>query len=209
MIATAISDLAAAGYEVVVIQERDRAQPGPVLLGSGQGADVLAPVTLDEADAPAAGLLRDLGYAVVLYGSGDVDGGRRQSSGPDGGSVAEVGVDLAAARLAVELGADALVIAADESRVVLDSDTDRERPLGQVLQRHLHAYLEAGEFEGSAMESRLLALLWFIERAGNHATICDLGSIVEAAQGTAVGVIVAADDEVDEPDELDELDDDW
>lgn len=104
----------------------------------------------------------------------------------------------------MELGAGAFVIATDESRVVLGRGTDHERPLQNVLQRDLHAYLEAGEFEGSPTESRLLALLWFIERAGNHATICDLASIAAAAQGIAVGVIVAADDEA-----FHEPDDDW
>lgn len=154
---------------------------------------VASPEPLEIVDAGAVRALVDAGYVVVAAGGGGVPV-VRAADGTLHGVEAVVDKDLAAALLAVEVGADVLVIATDVPQVVAGWGTDHERPLRQVCRRDLRALADAGEFAAGSMGPKVEALLRYVARAGSHAAICALDDIAAAVDGGA-GTVVSADDE--------------
>jgi carbamate kinase len=111
----------------------------------------------------------------------------RNGAGRLHGVEAVIDKDLAAALLAVELGADALLLLTDVDGIQLDYGTPRARPLREATPEELAGLaLPAGSMGPKAEAARR-----FVEGGGGMAAIATLED-AEAALGGKAGTIVRA-----------------
>jgi carbamate kinase len=130
------------------------------------------------------------GVLVICTGGGGVP----VTAGADGGLVgveAVVDKDLAAALLAEELGADALLLLTDVQSVMLGWDTEDARP----LRRTTPAGLAALGLAAGSMGPKALAAGRFVQRTGGRAAIGaldDAAALLDGTRGTLVEPAVVA-----------------
>lgn len=105
----------------------------------------------------------------VMYTDHEVPAGRELV-----GVEAVIDKDLVSALLAIELGADALLIVTDVDAVCLDWGTPHQR----AVRRAAPQALAAVEFAAGSMGPKVRAACWFVEHTGRPASI---GSIDDAA----------------------------
>ncbi|GBD21598.1 Carbamate kinase 1 [bacterium HR28] len=134
-------------------------------------------------DRPAIELLIAAGAIVVACGGGGIPVVRR----PDGrydGVEAVIDKDLAAALLAHELGADALLILTDVPHVMLNYGTPNASPLEQVTVSELRRYQAEGHFASGSMGPKVEAAIRFVSRgASRRAIIAALDHARDALEG--------------------------
>jgi carbamate kinase len=131
-------------------------------------------------ELPAIRLLLDHGVVVVCAGGGgipvvvDLHGARH-------GVEAVVDKDHAAALLARELGADALLLLTDVPAVEVEYGTSEARPL-----RHASvAELGTHSFAAGSMQPKVDAACWFVSTTGKRAAIGSLSDAAAIARGDA------------------------
>ncbi|MDI3298719.1 MAG: carbamate kinase [Bacillota bacterium] len=132
--------------------------------------------------------LVEAGVLVVAAGGGGVPVVERP--GPDGrlvyeGVEAVVDKDLGAQRLAVDVGADRLVILTDVPQAFLHYRRPDARPLGRVALSEARRYLEAGEFAEGSMGPKVRAAVRFVAAGGREAVIASLADAEQALAGEA------------------------
>ena len=124
--------------------------------------------------------------AVVICAGG---GGIPVVRGDDGrlrGSEAVIDKDLAAALVARELGADALLLLTDVDGVVAGFGT----PEATLIRRTTAAELRAGSFPAGSMGPKVDAACRFVEATGRPAMIGRIGDaaeLLEGSRGTIIG----------------------
>jgi carbamate kinase len=97
---------------------------------------------------------------------------------------------LASALPAIEIGADALLIATDVDAVHTDWGTPEQRPIRSATPEEL----AASEFAAGSMGPKVRAACWFTERTGNFAaigSITDTQALLRGEAGTRVTVEAA------------------
>jgi carbamate kinase len=185
------SELAAAGIERpvvpvlsrVLVSADDPAWGTPTKpIGRGEWQRLVpSPQPLRSLEAGTVRLLLDAGAVVVANGGGGVpvveEGGRLV------GVDAVVDKDLAASLLAVELGADQLVILTDVDGAAEDYGGPGERWLGRVGTTELRELADRGTFGVGSMAPKVEAALRFVEATGNPATIGSLDRAADAMHG--------------------------
>jgi carbamate kinase len=150
---------------------------------------VASPEPLACLEAPAALALLEAGYVVVCAGGGGV-AVVRAADGALRSVEAVIDKDLTASVLAVQLGADALVIATDVESAVLGWGTSDARALGAITATELRIFAAAGEFAGGSMGPKVEAACRFAE-SGGRAVITSVHRIHDALDGTAGTVITS------------------
>ncbi len=136
------------------------------------------------ADALAAGVL------VVCNGGGGIPVVRHRD-GSLHGVEAVIDKDLAAARLALDLEADVLLILTDVAAVFVGYKTPGQRALARVTVAEMERFQAAGEFTAGSMGPKVEAALQFA-RAGGLAVIASLLDVGAAVRGEAGTSIAAA-----------------
>lgn len=142
-------------------------------------------------DAPTGRALIDLGYVVILAGGGGIPVVERRSG--LAGVEAVIDKDRAAAILASDLGADALVIATDVPAAVIGYGTPEARPLGHVSLARMRELAGAGHFGAGSMGPKVEAACAFVAsdaggRLGRRSEAAGPPSGVRSEQsGTASG----------------------
>jgi carbamate kinase len=122
----------------------------------------------------------------VMYVDEPVPAGRRLV-----GVEAVIDKDLASAQLAIDLHADALVIATDVDAVYADWGTPEQRAIRRVSP----AELGASEFAEGSMGPKVRAACLFAERTGGIAaigSIKDIDALVRGEAGTTVALETAS-----------------
>jgi len=127
------------------------------------------------ADAVAAGVL------VVCNGGGGIPVVRHRD-GSLHGVEAVIDKDLAAARLALDLAADVLLILTDVAAVYVGYKSPGQRALAQVDIVEMERYQAAGEFKAGSMGPKVEAALQFAH-AGGRAVIASLLDVAAALRG--------------------------
>ena len=127
--------------------------------------------------------LLDQGVIVICAGGGGIPTAyaRRAGAGRAGGCdgvEAVIDKDLASALLAIEIGADALLIVTDVDAVYADWGTPEQRAIRNATPDEL----AAAEFAAGSMGPKVRAACWFAERTGGFAAI---GSIARHAGAAA------------------------
>jgi carbamate kinase len=128
----------------------------------------------------ATRLLVEAGVVVICVGGGGVPVVERPG-GALQGVEAVIDKDLAAALLARELGADALLLLTDVPAVELDHGTPGARPLRQASPAELRAL----DLAAGSMGPKAEAAARFVESGGRLAAICALEDASAALAGDA------------------------
>jgi len=123
------------------------------------------------------------GAFVICSGGGGIPVIRHRN-GLLHGVEAVIDKDLAACRLALDVGADILLILTDVANVFVDYNTPQQRALGTVTVAEMAAYLDAGHFKAGSMGPKVDATIRFA-RAGGTAVIASLLDVVAAVAGDA------------------------
>ena len=122
------------------------------------------------------------GCLVVCAGGGGVPVVR--SRGALAGIDAVIDKDLAAALLAKELGADALLILTDVPKAYIGYGTPEQTALDRVSASEMRAYAAAGHFKAGSMGPKVEACLRFVD-AGGESVIASLTEVGPALAGRA------------------------
>jgi len=132
-------------------------------------------------------MVRD-GICVICSGGGGVPVVRAKD-GTLSGIAAVIDKDLAAALLAKEVAADALLILTDVSQAYVDYNTPDQRGLGTVTLSEMQTYADEGHFKAGSMGPKVKACMRFVE-SGGKAVIGSLTEVVQAMAGEAGTTIV-------------------
>src|SRR5262245_9778267 len=150
------------------------------------------PIRIIEVDSIRA--LLDGGVVVIACGGGGVPVLRR----PDGrlhGVEAVVDKDLAAARLALELRAAALVILTDVPGVAIDYGKPTQRFVRRMALTEFEDLLVREPFSAGSMGPKVRAAYRFVHDGGGRATICALEDALAGLRGEA-GTVIVPDDKM-------------
>lgn len=142
---------------------------------------VASPHPQEIVEAAAIKALVDDGVVVVAAGGGGVP----VALSPDGaltGVPAVVDKDLAAALLAADLGADALLVLTNVPAVMLGYDTPGQREVRDMSVAEAQGHLGAGEFGAGSMAPKVEAVYRFVQATGMPGMI---GAIDQAAETIA------------------------
>jgi carbamate kinase len=136
--------------------------------------------------------LLDQGVVVVCAGGGGIPTCYADEPAPAGrrlrGVEAVIDKDLASALLAIEIGADALLIVTDVDGVYADWGTPEQRAIRSATPEAL----SASEFADGSMGPKVRAACWFAERTGRFAAIGSIDDTQAMLAGDA-GTRVALD----------------
>ncbi len=137
-----------------------------------------APRAFVEIDAIRA--LLDSGHAVVTGGGGGIPVGRR--AGVWDGVDAVIDKDYAAAELAAQLHAEALLLITGVDSVQLDFGKATQRPLTWTNAEEAEAHLAAGQFPPGSMGPKVRAAISFVRRGGQLAVITSPRLVVDTLE---------------------------
>ena len=141
---------------------------------------VASPEPLRIVELAAIRLLVESGTIVICAGGGGVPVIEDSDGGLEGAE-AVIDKDLAAALLARELGADALLLLTDVDAIELDYHTPAARPLGDTTPTQLRSL----DLPSGSMGPKAEAAARFIEGGGKLASICSLARAADALAGEA------------------------
>ena len=139
-------------------------------------------------------MLLEQGVLVICAGGGGIPTTYTADPSPAGrrlrGVEAVIDKDLASALLAIEIGADALLIVTDVDAVYTGWGTPDQRPIRNATP----AELSAQGFAAGSMGPKVRAACWFAERTGGFAaigSIHDTQALLRGDAGTRVAVQTA------------------
>lgn len=144
---------------------------------------VASPHPREIIEAAAVKTLVDDGVVVVAGGGGGVPVAPTQDGGL-GGVPAVVDKDLASALMAVDLGADALLVLTDVEAVMLGYDGPDERPIASMSVAEAKRYLAAGEFGAGSMAPKVEAVSRFVEATSKPGMVTSIDRASEALAGS-------------------------
>lgn len=133
------------------------------------------------------GVIRSLvdgGTVVVACGGGGVPAYRDARLGLEGID-AVVDKDLAAAELAVGLGADLFMVLTDVDAVYSDYGTDRQQPFAKMTVADAERLDAAGAFGEGSMAPKVRAAVDYVRRTKGRAIITELARGRDAVRGAA------------------------
>lgn len=143
---------------------------------------VLSPIPVEVVELGAINQLYEAGTVVIAGGGGGVPVVRAEN-GDLCGVEGVIDKDLTACLLALELGADTLVILTDVERVAVNFGKPDERALGEVDAAELRGLQAEGHFPAGSMGPKVEAALRFVERGGKQAVISSLPATSSALAG--------------------------
>ncbi|HYA43881.1 MAG TPA: carbamate kinase [Syntrophobacteraceae bacterium] len=127
--------------------------------------------------------LIDMDFIVIACGGGGIAVIRHGRAFQ--GINAVIDKDLASAKLAEEVGAQALIIATSVESAAISYDTPAQTFLRKMSVEEGERYLAQGHFPAGSMGPKVEAALQFIKSGGSRAVICSMDSIEKAVAGMA------------------------
>jgi carbamate kinase len=129
--------------------------------------------------------LMEMDFIVICCGGGGIPVIRhgRAFEGVD----AVIDKDLASARLALEVGADMLLIVTDVAGAMRDYGAPCETLLRRIGVSEARRHLAAGHFPPGSMGPKVAACIRFMEGGGRRAAITSLETVLEAVADEGVG----------------------
>jgi carbamate kinase len=154
--------------------------------GRGWRRVVPSPEPREIVELEAVRGLVESGALVICSGGGGVPVVR--SRGALSGIDAVIDKDLAAALLARELGADALLILTDVPQAYIAYGTPEQTALSRVTARQMRAYAAEGHFKAGSMGPKVEACLRFVDAGGESviASLTEVGAALAGRAGTHI-----------------------
>jgi carbamate kinase len=134
------------------------------------------------AERTAIRALVDAGFVVVACGGGGIPIIEDEAQAV--GVEAVIDKDLAAQRLATLIGAHVLIILTNVEGAFLNYGTPKQEKITEITSGKLRNHLIEGQFKEGSMAPKVEAAIRFVESGGERAVIADLGSLVEALEGS-------------------------
>jgi carbamate kinase len=150
--------------------------------GRGWRRVVPSPDPKEIIEKEAVKTLVERGFVVVASGGGGIPVVVREDGGLEGVE-AVIDKDLAAERLAQDVGADLLLILTDVPQVLIHYRQPGEKAIGRILADELEAYHFEGHFKSGSMGPKVEATLRFVRNGGKRAVIASLDAALEALEG--------------------------
>jgi len=110
------------------------------------------------------------------------------------GVEAVIDKDLAAQRLATDLGAAVLLILTDVERVALDFGRPSQRYLDRATAVEMRRHLKENQFKPGSMQPKVEACVRFIAAGGQEAIVTSLDKAFDALSGAGTHIIPPSDD---------------
>lgn len=126
--------------------------------------------------------LVDAGFIVVACGGGGIP--IIEENNRAVGVEAVIDKDLGGQRLATLIGANVFVMLTDVPGAYIHFGTSKQEMLKEITSGQLRNYLRNGEFSEGSMAPKAEAAIRFVESGGERAVIAELGSLIEAIDGT-------------------------
>ncbi len=151
--------------------------------GRGWRRVVPSPLPVRVVEVEAIRQLVDAGMLVIACGGGGVP----VMESPEGlcGVEAVIDKDLAAQKLAMEMGADLLVILTDVPRVYINFGLPTQQALTRVGVAEALVLLGEGHFKAGSMKAKVEGAVKFVQAGGGRAVIASLQEAAEAVLGDA------------------------
>lgn len=153
--------------------------------GRGWRRVVASPEPLRIVELPAVRRLLDGGFVVIAAGGGGIP----VVAGADGrlrGVPAVIDKDLVAALLAVEVGAELLLVSTSVPHVYVEYGTPAQRPVARLRAGDVRRLLAEGRhFAAGSMEPKMRAVLRFLDGGGREAIITSPDLLEAAVAGEA------------------------
>ena len=130
---------------------------------------VPSPEPLEIQQARIIKSMLDAGEIVIAVGGGGVPVIRRPDNSLSGVE-AVIDKDLASARLAMDIGADILLILTAVETVFVNFGKPSQRPLRKIMDSEVETLLKEGQFGAGSMEPKMIASMKFLRStpAGRH-----------------------------------------
>lgn len=159
--------------------------------GRGWRRVVASPKPVEIAELGAVKTLCDAGFVVVAVGGGGIPVVRNEQ-GELGGVAAVIDKDLAAEKMARDIGADTLCILTAVEKVCLNYNKPNQTELDVLTAAKAREYIAQGHFAPGSMLPKIEAALSFVEsRQGRTAVITSLDKAADAIEGKAGTLITA------------------
>ena len=154
--------------------------------GRGWRRVVPSPEPQEIVELEAVRDLSEAGALVICSGGGGVPVVR--SRGALSGIDAVIDKDLAAALLATELSADALLILTDVPQAYVRYGTPEQEALTRVTASQMRAYAADGHFKAGSMGPKVEACLRFVDAGGESviASLTEVGAALAGRAGTHI-----------------------
>jgi carbamate kinase len=152
--------------------------------GRGYRRVVPSPRPVRILELPAVEALLAANVIPITIGGGGIPVAR-DGDGNYHGVSAVIDKDLTSAVLAVELGAEALVMLTGVDRVALDFGKPGERALDCLTAAEARRHLDDGQFPPGSMGPKIAAALHYLGGGGQQVIITSLDRAYEALQGNA------------------------
>lgn len=158
--------------------------------GKGFKRVVAAPQPLDIVELPAIRALLEAGQVVIACGGGGIPVIEQKHVLKGASAVIEK--DAIAAKLAVDLGVEELIIFTGVSGVMTAFGTKEEKLIPHMTAAEARVYAEKGEFEEGSMLPKIKAALSFLDNCPHgKVIITSLSEAVDALKGKNGTVIEA------------------
>lgn len=122
------------------------------------------------------------GFVVVACGGGGVPVVSTET-GQLVGTAAVVDKDLASCLLALQLGADLLVISTAVEQVYVHYGTPQQQALSRLTGEQTRQYLQEGHFKAGSMKPKIEAILEFLDGGGKRALVTNPENLLRALKG--------------------------
>jgi len=147
--------------------------------GRGYRRIVPSPIPLTMLESAAIASLLKSGHVVLAGGGGGIPVIAR-ADGTFGGVEAVIDKDLAAARIAAALNADAMLLVTGVPDVSLDFGTPQQRRVGSMTAAEAQKHLDEGQFPPGSMGPKVTAALDFVRESSRLAVITSSDHILDA-----------------------------
>ncbi len=151
--------------------------------GRGYRRVIASPKPLEIIEVNAIKQMVDIGWVVIAVGGGGIPVVRNASGELRAAPPAVIDKDLASALMAVETGADLLVISTGVEKVALNFNKPDEQWLDSMTVAEARQYLAEGHFAPGSMKPKIEAILLYLENGGKEALITDPPNIARALAG--------------------------
>jgi|MTBAKSStandDraft_2_1061841.scaffolds.fasta_scaffold02296_5 carbamate kinase len=156
--------------------------------GRGWRRVVPSPVPQTVVEKSVIKRLIEEGIVVITVGGGGIPV-YYEKDGTLEGVDAVIDKDLASAVLALEIGAEILVISTGVEKVALGFGTPQEKTLDRMTVAECRQYMEEGHFPKGSMGPKIKAAMDFIEKGGKKVIITLPETIEEALEGKTGTII--------------------
>ncbi len=153
--------------------------------GRGYRRVVASPKPIDISNWKVVETLARQGNIVITVGGGGIPAILKKN-GKLEGIDAVIDKDLASAKLASNINADAFFILTDVTNVMVNFNTPEQEKLGSITIEEISKHLADGQFTEGSMAPKVRAGIQFVENGGKETVITDARLLKKEGSGTRI-----------------------